>query len=123
MYAADDICDVFCDKCQALYKSVPFDQITMDNTTQAVEQRMKAKCNTSECDVSHDISVTYVVNAVNKMKLFKSDANFELCFNNLIHGCNELYVHLSNVFNCMFRQAYCTDFMNRSSLNPYAQKH
>ena len=88
----DEICDMFCDKYQALYTSVTFDQTTMDNITHTVEQRMRDNCNTSECSVSHDISVTDVINAVNKMKLFKSDANFELYSNNLIHGCQLLYL-------------------------------
>ena len=75
MQGDDEICDMFCDKYQALYTSVTFDQTTMDNITHTVEQRMRDNCNTSECS---DISVTDVINAVNKMKLFKSDANLQL---------------------------------------------
>ena len=77
MQGDDEICDMFCDKYQALYTSVTFHQTTMDNITHTVEQRMRAKCNTSdcECSVSHHISVTDVINAVNKMKMLKSDAN------------------------------------------------
>ena len=112
------ISGVFHDKYQTLYTSVPYDQSAMNNINHNVEHNLTVRCINGECDVSHDICIDDVITAVRKMKLFKSDANFELFSNNLIHACDELYMHLANLFNCMLHHGYCPESMNLSTLIP-----
>ena len=84
----------------------------------SVDQKIINMCNTGECSISHSICVQDVVNAIEKLKLSKADANFKLLSDNLLYGCHELFIHLSMLFNCMFQHGYCPRPMNLSSLIP-----
>lgn len=112
------VCDTFRNKYQALYTSVPYDKNAMANIVKDVNQSVENNCSTGKCSVTHDVCVKDVFDAIHKMKMFKTDANFELYSNNLLYGSNVLCIHLSFLFNCMLKHGISPDSMNISTLIP-----
>jgi hypothetical protein len=96
---------VFLNKYKSLYTSVPYDKNIMHNIG---------------CSVDHEVSTEDVVKAISKLNFIQStaDVSFDLYSNNLMHGCNELYRHLSLLFKCMLHHGHCREAMNLSTLIP-----
>ena len=110
--------EVFLNKYKSLYTSVPYDKNTMHNIENTVNHNVSISCCKGKCSVDHEISTDDVVKAISKLKLFKADASFDLYSNNLMHGCNELYVHLSLLFKCILHHGHSPEAMNLSTLIP-----
>ena len=120
MQGETNIIDVFHNKYQSLYTSVPYNTNDRDKTHHRVSELVLSECHngSSNCVMNHNVSVSDVLNAVKKMKLNKSDANFELYSNNVIYACEQLFVHLSILFNSMLVHGFCPKAMNVSTLIP-----
>ncbi len=114
----NDISNIFLNKYKSLYTSVSYDTTEMKHICDRVNSDVSSQCSTGECNTTHVITPFDVSGAVSKMKLYKGDAQFELFSNNLIHGCDELFEHLSILFNSMLHHGYTPVAMNLSSLIP-----
>ena len=109
---------LFRQKYETLYQSVPYNKEDMKRIICEVDNGVNNVCNNHECTNNHDITVNDIQCAIKKIKLFKSDACFELFSNNLIYGGNSLYVHISLLFNSMLKHGVTPDNMSLSTLIP-----
>ena len=83
------IADMFSDKYDTLYNSVPYDTNGMKLIKRGIMSRVQ-KCN----DESYNISVHDVMNAVTHLKAGKSDGYKGLSSDHFIRGNRQLYVLL-----------------------------
>ena len=109
---------LFRQKYETLYQSVPYNKEDMKRIICEVDNGVNNVCNNHECTNNHDITVNGSQCAIKKIRLFKSDACFELFSNNLIYGGNSLYVHISLLFNSMLKHGVTPDNMSLSTLIP-----
>ena len=87
------IADMFSDKYDTLYNSVPYDTSDMKFIEREIMSSVQ-KCN----DESYNITVHDVMNAVTHLKDGKSDGYKGLSSDHFIHGNRQLYVLLSILF-------------------------
>ena len=97
----EDIANLFSEKYEALYRSVPYDRAQMEQLLQDLEVVIPGHAE-SDC---HRIIASDVRDAVHKLKPNKSDGNRGMCTNHIINAPPKLLVVLSLLFNCMVRHA------------------
>ena len=97
----NSICELFGKKYKELYNSVNYDRNSMENLISLFRNSVEDVCNEGSCYSSHRFMAPDVKAAVNKLKLDKSDCRENFLSNNIIHGGDTLFVHLSFLFNCM----------------------
>ena len=105
------IADMFSDKYDTLYNSVPYDT----NHMKLIEIMSRVqKCN----DESYNITVPDVLIAVTHLKDGKSDGYEGLSSDHFIHGNRQLYVLLSILFTLFLRHGFSPDSMILGTIIP-----
>lgn len=98
----EEICSLFKEKYEDLYNSVSFNDIEMNEFLNVVSTKVNTVCEFGSCENHHVMNVDDVKCAVRKLKAGKSDANVNLCSDNFICACNDLFVHLSLLLNMFY---------------------
>jgi len=114
----DDICAVFHDKYNELYSSVPYNVDEMIKVKRNLNNDYRNKCCKGKCNTDHNITPQDVSSAIRKLKPHKVDGKFDSFSDNLINGSDQLYVHLSILFNCMLKHNNIPPDMMLSTLIP-----
>ena len=109
---SSDIANLFADKYEELYSSVPYDHADMASLK--VEIMSAVEEYNEECVVSFND----VVEAVNRLKLGKNDGFTGLSTDHVINGCDELFVHVSLLFSSMLVHGSVFDDLLVSSIVP-----
>ena len=99
-----DIANIFYNKYNDLYNSVPYDCNVMTNILHEVNSRI---CQDSL--ITHTIMVEDVTAAVNKLKHGKTDGMEGMCSDHIINGPQVLLVYLSFILNCMLTHGISPD--------------
>ena len=107
------ICEHFSDKYRALYNSVSYDQVAMDELC----SKLSKGCSNA-CYDDHRITVDDVVCAVKKLKPSKGDSVDALSSDNFIYACRELFVHISLFLITALRHADVPNTMSHSIIVP-----
>ena len=113
-----EICDLFMSKYCNLYNSVSYDMSDMDKLRLEVNLKCEMTCCKGTCYDSHVVMPGDVKEAVGKLKTNKADADVNISSNTFINGCDDLYVHIANLFNLMLSHAVTPESMLRSVLIP-----
>ena len=100
------IADMFSDKYDTLYNSVPYDTNHMKLIEREIMSRVQ-KCSGE----SYNITVPDVMNAVTHLKDGKSDGYEGLSSDHFIHSNRQLYVLLSILFTLFLRHGFSPDSM------------
>ncbi len=108
----EDISTLFKEKYSNLYNSVPFDRNEMKNICNEINDRI-----TDENSV-YTLSVSDIINAVERLKLGKNDGEEGLNSDHVINGPHLLYVMLTNVFNCMLVHGTCPQSLINGTMVP-----
>ena len=114
----DAVCDLFKQKYEALYSSVPFEGHEMDVFLDVLSTEVESRCASGSCEGHFSVTVDEVKYAVSRLKGGKSDADVELSSDNFIFACDELLVHLSFLFNMMISRCSAPSGMLKSILVP-----
>ena len=114
----ENVCELFKEKFNNLYNSVSYVQNDMDTFIEQLNAEITEKCLKNKCYASHNVVVDDIIKATKKLKSCKSDVNDELSSDHFINACQELYVHVTFLFNCMIRHAYAPHGMLASALVP-----
>ena len=114
----DDICEIFHDKYNELYSSVPYNVDEMNNVKSSLNNDYINKCCNGKCNIDHNITPQDVSSAIRKLKPHKVDGKLESFSDNLINGSDQLNVHLSILFNCMLKHNNVPPGMMFSTLIP-----
>lgn len=112
------VCDLFVNKYAQLYNSVGYDRNDMNSVMKNIKDGIQLKCNSGHCYSDHRIGVCDVRSAVKLLKSFKSDSENGMLSDHIIHGDDELYVHMSFLFNCMISHSVVPKQMLMSLLIP-----
>ena len=104
----DDVCNLFRDKYESLYSSVPYNEVEMQNLLTIVSDKISRTCMSGSCYSNHSVSPADVLNATAKLKKGKSDAESFLSSDNFINACDQLFVHLSFLLNSFFFHVLCS---------------
>jgi len=110
----ENIVDVFSAKYKALYRSVPYDPIEMNELSRELSAAIPNHVN----DDCHSISPLDVRYAIGKLKSSKSDGNKGMLTNHLIHGTSRLRVCMALLFNAMVKHACIPSDFSISTLIP-----
>ena len=113
-----EISELFKKKYSDLYNCVSYEKKEMDELLCEVTEKVSKQCGSGECYCNHVISVEDVKCAVNKIKANKSGVNVDMNSNHIIHGCDELNIHLSFLYTTMMQHAYSPKEMLLSALVP-----
>ena len=107
-----DIANMFANKYADLYSSVPYDCAAMTG--------IKSEINAAVTTFTNDCVVGYcdVAEAVSFLKPNKNDGHAGLSTNHVIHGCDELNVHLSMLYSAMLVHGVATNDLLLSSIIP-----
>ena len=97
---AKDIAEVFAQKYNSLYNSVPYCKNNMDHIERCIEDGIE------NCNENCFIDVEMVKNAVDRLKYGKSDANNELLSNHLLLAGEVLYKELSNLLTAILTHGH-----------------
>jgi len=116
----DKISRLFADNYNNLYNSVSYDVNDMQDLINELECSIENDCgnNACTCTSSHVITCDDVTDAVLRLKPHKADGVEDASSDILINGCNELFVHLSLLFNIMLRHGQCPRNMLLTTLVP-----
>ena len=118
VHGSDNIAALFCNKYKDLYNSVSFDPGDMDNLGQCISNRIDSQCDSNNCYCSHNINVGDVKRAVCKLKAGKSSGQSNIFSDHVLNGNDELYIHMSLLFNLMASHAQAPADMLSSTLIP-----
>ena len=113
-----EVCDLFARKYEHLYNSVKFDPRDMNAILSDVNNQIVSKCCSGNCYNGHNVTVSKVSDAVKSLKMGKSDSIEGMFSDHIIHGCQELYIHVSFLFNCMLSHSFVPREMLVSTLVP-----
>jgi len=108
----DEISNLFSDKFNNLYNSVPYNKQEMD----VIKNEIMNILNVDK--VIYNLSVNDVKTAVERLKLGKSDGEEGLSSDHIINAPHLLIVLLTNVFNCMLIHGVCPDSMISGTMVP-----
>ena len=115
-----DIASVFVRNYKDLYNSVSFDESNMSHLENDIFRSILERCCTGKCQSSHEILSSDVEAAMNYMKAGKYDGY--LSTDHLLHGCSELYKHLSCLYTTMIRHGFCPSSVLLSTIVPIPKK-
>ena len=118
----ETINEIFTEKYNKLYKSVPYNLTNMNTLYQKVCNKL-ALCPQDDCPSLHDISVAEVRQGVKNMRPHKGDSDFELSSCHIIHGGTALLEHLSCLFSEMIAHGFTPSSMNMSTLVPITKSN
>ena len=111
------VLELFTDKHKKLYNCVSYNEHDMASLKQDIKCCISTQCVTSQCYSQHTVSPNDAELAVKKLKVNKSDVNPDMS-NHIIHGCKQLYVHMSLLYNTMINHSYVPEEMRLSALVP-----
>ena len=113
----EKICDLFKNKFETLYQSVPYDQGNMYSIESEINNRIKQL--NAKGDLKHDlINYLDVKKAITKIKKGKSDGFEGLYSDSLINGPDSLYVIIALVFNSLITHDIVIDELLISTMTP-----
>ena len=95
-----DIASAFAQKYADLYSSVSYSESEMND----IRDELKKSIERDGCyDNRFVVCVNEVIDAVNNLKPYKGDGSMTgLSTDNFIHACDELFVHVACLLNCIF---------------------
>ena len=99
-----DIASVFARKYKELYNSVSFSEFVMSELQSRIQHDIINICCCGKCDSRHEISVDDVRAALGHLKAGKDEGL--LSTDHVIHGCPELFIHLSILYTSMIRHGF-----------------
>ena len=108
-----DICNIFADKYDKLYNSVPYDTNEMQNIVSEINHQVDMFS-----EIDYIVTVQDVKKAICKLKTGKSDGGEGLFSDHIIHGCHYLYVLLSMIFNAMLVHGEFPESMAMGTMVP-----
>ena len=114
-----NIASLFSEKFSLLYNSVSYNLSEMKTIEKDIKTNICNMCKTNEC-LHHvsNISVTDIVNAIDKLKPGKNDCLLNLSTDHIIHGTPRLFILLSLLFTCMISHGYCPPGMLTGTMIP-----
>jgi hypothetical protein len=113
----EEICALFAQKYE-LYNSVQYNPKDMEDTMKVLDQRIRGSCDAGSCYHDHRLTVQAVNAAVMRLKAGKADCLPMFTSDQIIHGGDELVVHLTLLFNCMISHLYVPEKLKISTLVP-----
>ena len=114
----ESIGKLFADNYKELYNSVSYNCSEMNSSKTYINDKIISDCDTNVCNVSHNIDVTDVQNAVQFLKHNKSDGTNELYSDAIINGGDVLYNHLSMLFSACITHGITPNNMLSGTLIP-----
>ena len=114
----ESIGKLFADNYKELYNSVSYNCSEMNSINTYINDKIISDCDTNVCNVSHNIDVTDVQNAVQFLKHNKSDGTNELYSDAIINGGDVLYNHLSMLFSACITHGITPNNMLSGTLIP-----
>ena len=115
---AENISNLFADKYNNLYNSVPYDVSKMADIDDQLENLVQSKCKTGQCPISHVVTVDEVICCVNLLKSNKSDGNEGLLSNHIINGSTLLYDNIAMLCTAMIYHGYASPNLRLSTVIP-----
>ncbi len=109
----EDITDLFSNKYQNVYNSVPYNVEKMKSLTDEISHNIH-----NHTCAAHSIVIEDVLQCVSQLKQGKHDGNKGHFTNHLIHGTNRLYCYITMLFNCIISHGYVPTDMLLSTLIP-----
>ena len=118
MHTEVEICDIFKAKFNNLYNSVQCNESEIDELNIAIQDDSVLKCEDGSCSFDHFITPETVKSAVRKLKVCKADANPLLSSDHILNACDDMFTHLSHLFNTMLSHCYTPSEMLLSTVVP-----
>lgn len=114
----DGIRSIFCAKYKDLYNSVAYDENEMEELIRELDARTPACREEGGCYDDHNVAVSHVRKAINKLKQSKSDACESLSTDNFKNACYELSIHISLLLQMIMHHSTAPQTMLTSTLIP-----
>ena len=112
------ISEIFKEKNCELLTSVSYKESEMLDH-QALQDRNFCKiCTSGNCYSDHKINIHDVKKAITFLKKGKTDGNCEMASEHLIYGSNQLYVHISMLFQSMLTHGFSPNVFLESIIVP-----
>ena len=109
----DQIAEIFADKYQHLYNTVPYDVNEMND----IRHELNAMVDSDSCD-EHCIREDEISSAISNLKFNKNDGNNGLSTNHLKYACHEINCHLSTLFSSILIHGFVPADLLRGTTIP-----
>lgn len=116
---SEEICELFADKYDKLYNSVPYNDTDMRDLQSDVNKLIHTKCLdrcAKSCGHIHKVSTGDVIEAVMHLKSGKRDGNLALTSDYFIQGTDCLIEHISTLLSSMVTHGFSPDGFSLSSI-------
>ena len=113
-----DICELFAEKYEALYNSVPYNDTEMCELLKQVDNSMKNKLKSAGDMVFDKITVNTITKGISALEKDKTDIDTGHSTHHLIHGGHMLNVLLSLLFNSMLNHGVVPKGMMGDTIIP-----
>ena len=114
----EDVCQVFFEKYQELYQSVPTDPEEVADLQTMLSQGIGRSCATGMCYCNHEISASQVKTAVLRLKPGKADVDSRLSSDCYRAAGDDLFVHLALFLTASIYHSGASSVMSKSLLIP-----
>ena len=105
----EEIGELFSQRFNELYNSVSFEQPDLDEVMRRVNAAVMRQCSQGSCYCDHRVNVNDVKKACRSLKGAKSDVREGITSDCFVHGCDELYLHISMLINVMIVHSFAPD--------------
>ena len=112
------ICELFRNKFDGLYNSVPYDEREMNALRNALVQQAELSCMNGNCYCNHRVYVDEVSDAVRKLKKGKSGGPGAPSSDHFMNAPRELYIHLALLFTTCIHHSYMSNDILGSCIIP-----
>ena len=113
----DDISNYFANKYDLLYHSVGYDTNEFTSFIHSLDNDISNLCCKDQC-VKHDINVSDVISAINRLKSGKHEGLNNLYSDHLKNGTSQLYIYLALIFSALITHCALPEDMLMSTLIP-----
>ena len=113
-----DIANRFKDIYSDLYNSVPDNGV--DEITTRIEGLIEQNCKVGNCSSAscHNITLDIVKDAVSSLSKDKDDETYYISSNNFIHGTENLFALISDIFGAMIKHGCCNALFSKAVIKP-----
>ena len=113
---SNDICELFANKYNQLYNSVPYNELSMNELLEDINYRI-SKLSDNQPN-NHEITCSDIESAIVHLKTGKSDGSSNFGSEHLIHGNTLLHQYLAILFSCMLSHGFVPHDMLLSTMIP-----